>query len=269
MPVDDDFFDEFKSFHSDRAERRRFGWVPGPVCSERYRELAEQYGDEDESEMSPFDNRPSSLTLGPLGLWSSDFTPVLPTARALEPKASPAVTKELSGPKWVSKFPTSNSVNDLSPGFKSSVVAFLKAITDAGGTVHIAVTYRPPERAYLMHWAWEIVHGNVQPSAVPAKAGVDIEWDHGDDQASIKAAQEMVTAFQLDTKSKYVPALESNHTKGKAIDMHINISKIKTIKDNKGNDINITKKSDLYPVRKTYGVIKLLNDPPHWSEDGH
>jgi hypothetical protein len=89
MPVDEDFFDEFKSFHSDRASDRagrRFCWVPGPVCSERYRELAEQYGD-DELEMSPFDNRPP-LMPGPLGLWPDDPPSRLLAAMDFEPRGS-------------------------------------------------------------------------------------------------------------------------------------------------------------------------------------
>ncbi len=61
---------------------------------------------------------------------------------------------ELSGAAWVAQFPTSRSLDDLSPGFKASVNDFIGAVKAAGGKVNIAATYRPPERAYLSERRW-------------------------------------------------------------------------------------------------------------------
>jgi uncharacterized Zn-binding protein involved in type VI secretion len=34
-------------------------------------------------------------------------------------------------------------------------------------------------------------------------------------------------------------------------------------------DVTIKKMSDLHAVGASYGVHKLVSDPPHWSDDGH
>ena len=62
------------------------------------------------------------------------------------------MAKELSGPKWVKRFPTSRSPTDLSPEFRRQCQAFLNALAVANATVDIAATLRPPERAYLMFY---------------------------------------------------------------------------------------------------------------------
>jgi hypothetical protein len=47
------------------------------------------------------------------------------------------------------------------------------------------------------------------------------------------------------------------------------------IKDVAGNDVTIKlgakdgSNTELQKVGKTYSVIKLVSDPPHWSSDGH
>lgn len=43
----------------------------------------------------------------------------------------------------------------------------------------------------------------------------------------------------------------------------------KKIKDASDKDVDIRKLGDLYAVGATYGVQKLVSDPPHWSDDGH
>jgi hypothetical protein len=93
----------------------------------------------------------------------------------------------------------------------------LQALADAGANVTIAATFRPPERAYLMHFAWEIAHGNISPRDVPAMAGVAIEWVHSNAAASRAAAQEMVDGYGM----AFIAALRSRHTEGRAIDMSI------------------------------------------------
>lgn len=43
----------------------------------------------------------------------------------------------------------------------------------------------------------------------------------------------------------------------------------KTMKDAADKDVEIKASTNLHAVRKTYGGIKLLNDAPYWSDDGH
>jgi hypothetical protein len=171
---------------------------------------------------------------------------------------------ELSGAKWVSRFPTSASVEALTPNFKSSVNSFIGAIKTAGGSVKISATYRPAERAYLMHYAWQIAHGAIKPSDVPAMAGVNIKWDHGDAKASKQAAADMVKAYGI----VYKPSLTTNHAQKTAIDMTISGVIGKKVKNKDGKEIEIKKLSDLNAVGATYGVYKLVSDPPHWSANG-
>ena len=59
---------------------------------------------------------------------------------------------EPSGPQWCARFPGSASTDELVRDFRDRVLAFLSQVKDGGGKVSIAATYRPPQRAYLMHW---------------------------------------------------------------------------------------------------------------------
>jgi hypothetical protein len=196
----------------------------------------------------------------------------------------------VSGSDWVAQFPTSNSVDDLDPGFKPMVVAFLDALASASATVQIAATLRPPQRAYLMHYSWCIVKQALDPSTipdyVPQPSGpdpVDIQWVHTDDAgnpdpvASTAGAQAMVQGYGI-AGLGVPPALASRHITGQAIDMHIGWNGALTINDASGNAVVISTtprdgtNANLIQVGATYGVIHLTNvmkDPPHWSTDGH
>jgi len=188
------------------------------------------------------------------------------------------VAKELSGAVWVSRFPTSKETSSLVPDFRDNCDDFIGALHDAGATVEINATLRPPERAYLMHWSFVINTGEVEPDDVPPHAGVDIEWVHRkangspDFAASRAAAAAMVHGYDI----VHRPALTSMHIFGKAIDMSISWNDTLLIKPKKSS----TKKSiksvprsglnpELWAVGSTYGVIKLPSDPPHWSSTGH
>jgi hypothetical protein len=59
---------------------------------------------------------------------------------------------EPSGPQWCARFPTSASPDDLLPDFRDRVLAFISATKHGGAAISIGATYRPPQRAYLMHW---------------------------------------------------------------------------------------------------------------------
>jgi hypothetical protein len=184
----------------------------------------------------------------------------------------------LSGPEWVNQYPTSSRIEDLNGSFRSNVQRFVAALRAAGATVTIAATLRPPERAYLMHYAYAIARQGMDPNTVPPMYGVDIEWVHHDAQgrpnilASQAAANEMVQGFGI----VFQPALTSRHTEGRAIDMDITWSRNLTIRDGSGAQVTITSQprtgagnADLQRVGASFGVYKLATDPPHWSSDGH
>lgn len=181
---------------------------------------------------------------------------------------TPAVVnlgKELSGSQWVPRFPGSNDVNELNENFRDSVKSFIAALQEAGATVRISATYRPPERAYLMHYSSKISRGEISPANVPAMAGVNIEWDHGDNEKSKKAAAQMASGYNI----VYPPALVSRHTERAAIDMTISGITNLTVRNANGDDIKVTGSSILNQIGATYGCIKLITDPPHWSDNGH
>jgi D-alanyl-D-alanine dipeptidase len=182
----------------------------------------------------------------------------------------------LSGAQWVKQFPTSVSVDDLVSPFRENTKAFLDALQNAGAAVRISATYRPPERAFLMHYAYRIAREGLDPRQVPVRNGIDIDWVHRkangqvDLVASKNAAEDMVSAYGI----VYRPALQSNHTTGNAIDMTISWSGTLSIRDKQGRTVTISgtprsgQNAQLHTVGKTYGVLKLVSDPPHWSSNG-
>lgn len=107
-------------------------------------------------------------------------------------------------------------------------------------------------------------------------AGVDVQWDHGDDAKSKAGAKEMVSGFGLAVppKSTNAPGLKSNHISGKAIDMNIKwTGKIKVKKkDNTEVEVtymqNVNSNTVLHAIGESYGVKKLKTDAPHWSYNG-
>lgn len=211
--------------------------------------------------------------------------------QALTPLAdqTPAVVEvsgiEPSGSQWVARYPTSTDVRDLESPFREGVERFINALELAGAQVSIAATYRPPERAFLMHWAWKIVKQGYDPRSVPTYAGggVNIKWDHEsasggyDATASVTAARAMVVGYGI-MGLNVAPALNSRHIQGIAIDMSISWSGTLSISRSNGEMVNISSSPrsgmnhDLHAVGSTYGVIKYVggnSDKPHWSNDGH
>jgi hypothetical protein len=183
-------------------------------------------------------------------------------------------TPPLSGAKWwhanQARFPNSAALADLASPFRENATAFVKALKDAGATVSIAATRRNRTRAALMHYSWRVAKSDLLPAKVPAIPGASIQWDHGDAARSRKGAQEMVDLFQI----AYQPSLTSNHIDGNAIDMTIGWAGTIQVKDKSGKPRPIAAprngadNRDLHAVGATYGVKKLLSDPPHWSDDG-
>jgi len=171
-----------------------------------------------------------------------------------------------SGRAWCARFPTSTSINDLEPKFAEKVASFLHALNNAGAHVEVSATYRPAERAYLMHYACMICAGAQDPAQVPPMAGVDIDWSHGGDLSEARAgAREMMAGYGI----AYPAALVSRHTQRLAIDMTIRWKGTIRVTDARGIAHDCARQEDLWPIGASYGVHKLPSDAPHWSTDGH
>ena len=179
---------------------------------------------------------------------------------------------EASGPQWCNRFPGSNAIDDLDPNWRGRVWAFVSAMQNGGARVDVQATLRPPERAYLMHWCWMIANLAQAPAAVPPLAGLAIDWTHGGD---IKAARAAATAIVDGFALQVLPSLTSRHTVGRAIDMSIAWTDRLSLRDFDGNlHYILTSPRDgtnpeLAKVGASFGVIKLVGDRPHWSDDGH
>lgn len=186
------------------------------------------------------------------------------------------MAKELSGSRWVQRFPDAKSTDALASDFGPGCRAFIAALRAGGARVIVSSTRRPAERAYLMHFCWRIFKGTMNPQNVPARPGVNIEWVHRgadgsvDLAASRAAAKAMVRAYGI----AFAPALHSRHTEGRAIDMSIAWSGNLVIANKNGSKTTIRSKPRngfniaLRRVGKTYKVTKHPTDPPHWSTDG-
>lgn len=179
---------------------------------------------------------------------------------------------EPSGAQWCPRFPTSTSLDDLLPDFGDAVRAFISAMKKGGASVSVAATYRPPERAYLMHWCCMVGGSGQDPDAVTSMPGVNIDWTHdGQTGAARDAAREMMSGYDI----QFPAALESRHTQRRAVDMTISWSGALNIRDFNGQMHSIASgprdgsNPELIKVGATFGVMKLVSDPPHWSDDGH
>lgn len=180
---------------------------------------------------------------------------------------------EYSGQQWCERFAGSCSLDDLTPEFGGRVRAFKAALEAGGATVSVGATFRPPERAYLMHFACLVagyhdkagLFHQVAPAGVPTMHGVDIDWTCGGNVATARRrAAQMVAGYSI----AYPAALVSRHTQRRAIDMTVTWKATPTIRDAHGAVHAVNRQSDLVSIGKTFGVIKLLSDPPHWSDDG-
>lgn len=206
------------------------------------------------------------------------LTPVSDETLAIIKLAS----REPSGVVWVSRFPCSTALDDLVSPFREGVSAFIGALRDAGATVSVAATVRPVERAYLMHWSWQIANRGKDPRSVPGMDGVNIRWDHRDSEGnylascSVDAAKAMTVAYGTD-KFSLSPPLRSRRTARCAADIAIRWRGALHIRSAAGTDVCISQgprtgmNRQLERVGVTYGVIKFNQpgkDRPHWSDTG-
>jgi hypothetical protein len=179
---------------------------------------------------------------------------------------------EPAGPQWCARFPTSDRLEDLLPDFGDACRAFISAMKKGGASVAVAATFRPPERAYLMHWCCMIGGSGQDPASVPPLAGVAIDWACGHNLTQARSAARAMTAeYQI----QFPAALVSRHTQRRAIDMTIGWQGTLTIVDFDGATHHIAggprngSNPELIAIGRRFGVVKLPGDPPHWSDDGH
>jgi hypothetical protein len=225
---------------------------------------------------------PGKRTLTEAALGNAGTAPVVQRKvdpPAAEPAAPAADTRVLSGASWCAQYPTGTTIAELTDSTSQANVqafrdAMVAAATPANGlNISINATYRPPERAHLMHYSFNVHNGSTSPAdanTASAAAGIAINWDHGDLATSRAKAGEMVTKYAI----AYAPALHSRHTEGKAIDWDITWSgSLMIAKQGETAKLDCTgdgtSSANLHAVGASYGVHKLASDPPHWSTDGH
>jgi len=195
----------------------------------------------------------------------------------------PGKRRILSGAYWVSWVktyaPTSKEIKDLKGSFQTGVTEFKRALENAtpkGAVVVVSHTYRSDQAAYLWHWAWKIANRKIQPKdakpyALPGRPVPEIEWDHGNSIASVRAAEDMVKGFNLTKDSRFAP-LTTRHRDRLAIDMTIKWTGTIHVRKKDGTWVPVTfgpvnANTKLHEVGASYGVKKLLDDAPHWSDN--
>lgn len=179
---------------------------------------------------------------------------------------------EVSGAHWCARFPTSARIADLVQPFQNKVWDFHGVLLSAGARVTVSATLRPKERGYLMNGAWRIARELAAPTSIGPMAGVEIDWTHGGDvKAARAAAAKMVATYGL----AYRPSLTSRHYEGRAIDWTITWTGTLNIRNRVGTIVAIMSEPkngntnrELHAIGASFGVHKLLSDPPHWSDDG-
>lgn len=189
------------------------------------------------------------------------------------------VVNELSGAVWVPRFPAQNTTDHLTADFQAAVDGFIAALQAGGAEVRIANTFRPKERAYMMHWAHKIARNGVDPATVPAMDGVHINWVHPTLEQSVAGATAMVNGFGIQGLGiNTPPALNTLHGTGEAIDMSITWTGNITVANKDGSTVEVNTaprtgmNTQLKEIGATYGVTKFVggnSDKPHWSTTGH
>jgi hypothetical protein len=191
------------------------------------------------------------------------------------------IRRVLSGAYWVSWVntytPTSKEIKALNGSFQTGVIEFKRALETGGATVTVSHTYRSDQAAYLWHWAWKIAKRKCAPKdatpyALPGRPVPEIQWDHGNLNASVRGAEDMVKGFGLSTTSKHAPSLNTRHRKRLAIDMTIRWTGTIRVKKKDGTFVPlnfgpVNANTKLHEVGASYGVKKLLDDDPHWSDN--
>lgn len=193
-----------------------------------------------------------------------------------ELKTVTSAYKGLSGERWCGQFPTSINTDDLRSPFKENFKKFESALSAAGLDFKIEATFRPSQRAWLMHTAYMIAHAKLNPEKIPPLAGVNIDWVHRDAKGNcdITASKAAAAAMNRGYHTKYKPSITSLHISGNAVDATFSWSKSFSIIDGNNKTVKVPAGSSidskiLHEVAETYGVRKKTNDHPHWSINGN
>lgn len=183
-----------------------------------------------------------------------------------EPNLPAAAARQPAGSAWVARYPASSTVETLEPEFRGRVTRFRDALTKAGVRVTVLASWRPPERAWLMHWAWLIAKKQVAPASVPVHPSLPIQWDLGSLEPSIAASQAMVDGFG----ARGDTALRSRHTEGRAIDLDIRWQTPALVDAADGAVVTLNQgdQDALTRVGRSYGLVRGATASTHWSDDG-
>lgn len=198
--------------------------------------------------------------------------------------------ESLTDAGWADQFPGTSRIEDLDEPFQGKVRSFIGAMRAAGIHVSPLATFRPAQRAYMMHYGWLIARGSISPKEVPAfapqgdEAPIDICWVHPkndgtyDADASKAGARQLLRGLGVDPELGTAPALRGRHTTREAIDMRTTWDRERlTIENANGREITIDTRprnglnAQLMRVGATYGVHHFRNpeqDRNHWSSDG-
>ena len=208
-----------------------------------------------------------------------------PATMTADERKSGAHWKDIADTSW----PNSNSLADLEAGFGADLAAFIGVLGANGIRHEITAGLRPKQRSYLFKYCLDVSSGRTAPKNVPAMAGVDIVWDHGNIAASKAGAAALATAFGL----VGVAAHPSNHNGGTAVDMKLDFSGnptktltysvggksvTRTIKtddeatigvSSRGKSISRIGSRELSKAGADFGVKRALDrDIVHWSRTG-
>lgn len=121
-----------------------------------------------------------------------------------------------------------------------------------------------------MHFAWMVAKEGMDPADVTPYDGVPIaiDWVAG----GLAGALAMVAGYGL----VYCPSLSSLHVLGLAIDAIFTWDGTIDVIDGMTGLVSLTStggdqhsNAGLVALGKSYGVVKLASDPPHWSSTGH
>jgi hypothetical protein len=194
----------------------------------------------------------------------------------------------LSGQRWVPFYADSKNLQSLHNPFRRDVSDFIDALEAAGATVTIETTYRPDERAWLMHQSSKIARGaSIPPPDYPHGFDqVPICWEHRRSNGSVDTHASRAAATAMTIKNggyniAFPPAYPSRHTLHLAIDMKITWEHNPLVlHPPRHRPIMIhgscpalcsgATNHELWAAGHRYWhVQKLAADPPHWSDNGH
>ncbi|WP_428263173.1 pesticin C-terminus-like muramidase [Haliangium sp.] len=195
-----------------------------------------------------------------------------------EQAPAPSGDVRRSGAEWVGIANANGWVNDtsfssLDSSWGPRAEAFVTGLRAAGASVTVSAGLRHPKRAFLMHYAWGVAHGQYTPAQANTACrgqGINIEWDHGNAAASRTAAQALVSAFHLVRQA----SITSNHIRGLAIDITISnlpgsITMNGRTYTTRAGASGTAAAESVAPIGRDMGVIWFgAGDRVHWSHNG-